>query len=124
VTTRRPDNRIVRARSRLLLLLTVTLTLFSSAADLLASAAVMACCRKTHFRCAGVKAPDDCCRSMQHGGRQNLATTRAITPIDMHPVAILPERPVLGSLVFERAPVAAFKRPHDPPHLHSFNLLV
>jgi hypothetical protein len=121
---RRDDNRDMRGRSRLLALLAASLMLCAGAADLLASAAVMACCQKTDFTCAGMRTPDDCCRSMRHAGRPGPATARSVVPLDPHPVAILPERPTREILAAGPAPVPSFARPHDPPHLHAFVLLI
>jgi hypothetical protein len=113
-----------RVRVRPCLLFAVVLTLTGNAVDLLASAAIMACCEKTDFRCAGIRTPDDCCRSMRQAGRESPATTRGAFPSDVHPAAIVPEGLDADAIIAELAPVISFKRPHDPPHLHHFNLLI
>src|SRR5262249_273867 len=114
----------MRARSRSFLVVAVAVVLFGSAADLLASAATMACCEKTDFTCAGMRTPDDCCRSMKHAGRNDFAATRSVPAMDAHHAAVLPDRPGVDPIVVDEAFVKAFKRPHDPPHLHAFNLLI
>ena len=86
----------------------------------------LACCTKTHNECAKLRTPDDCCKSMGRGvsattsmlpdGRaDHLAATLAIVPIVDVAAAVAPDT---GS------PAAAFKRPHDPPHLHPVPLLI
>jgi hypothetical protein len=98
----------------------------SSFADLKAAATAMDCCLKTNYACAGLSAPDDCCQHMGHTREANapgtLVTVAAVGPA-LQPVfapEVVPD-PGLPS----RHPVAgAFTRPHDPPHLHSFSLLI
>jgi hypothetical protein len=95
-------------------------------ADLRSSATAMACCVKTHGHCAGLNAPDNCCKRMGHTGPGSVAGTVSAAPPLVLPAigsnALLP-----ATLSTEPGlPVAAsgFKRPHDPPHLHPFNLLI
>ena len=76
--------------------------------------------------------PDDCCNQMGHtsgpspvGTILSLPTVHSAsqpfvaTAVTIAPSFIATVRPAL-------APVAhdAFKRPHDPPHLHPFSLLI
>jgi hypothetical protein len=92
-----------------------------------ASIRVMACCAKKHGDCAGVKTPDDCCRSKGHVATMSAGT---LPPTGLSTDTAL----VLESLSDPTclAPLAwtnvsgepAFKRPHDPPHLHPVALLI
>jgi hypothetical protein len=109
------------------LLLVVVSIAASPLADLRAPAAAMACCAKMHDTCAGVRGPDDCCRHMGHttpgatpGTVSNpsplLAPASAVLrPFSAQPAATRPR--LLDS-------VLAFTRPHDPPHLHPYSLLI
>jgi len=88
----------------------------------------MACCAKTHGGCAGVKSPDTCCRGMGHVGVTPASTTPPNGPTWDAPVmrAILAQT-ATGDSGVGSAQVfvcVAFKRPHDPPHLHAFTLLI
>ena len=88
-------------------------------------AAAMACCAKTDYSCAGMQAPDDCCRSMGHA-----AAHQAPATIEKHqPLPTVTAIPAdFGSQVFNSitsvVTITAFTRPHDPPHLHPFALLI
>jgi hypothetical protein len=94
-------------------------------AGLRSSATAMACCAKTNHQCAGLKTPDDCCSQMGHtSGPSPVGTILSsqafvATAVTIAPSFLATVRPAL-------APVAhdAFKRPHDPPHLHPFSLLI
>jgi hypothetical protein len=92
-----------------------------------ASVRVMACCAKKHGDCAGVKTPDDCCRSKGHVAtvsagtlppNSTLTDTALVLDVLPDPICLSPIAwaNVLGE--------AAFKRPHDPPHLHPVALLI
>ena len=113
---------LVLARS----LLIVTSLATGSIADLRSSTAAMACCAKTHNQCAGLSAPDDCCKRMGHATAGSLAGTVSAA----HPL-VLPATGVVAWLPANLTTAqgssnldVAFKRPHDPPHLHSFSLLI
>jgi hypothetical protein len=94
-------------------------------AELRESGQAMACCAKADYSCAGMRAPDDCCRHMGHGVARAVPAT-----IDSHqPLQAATEIPAdFGPQVFASlasvASVATFTRPHDPPHLHPFALLI
>lgn len=97
----------------------------SSFADLRAAATAMDCCLKTNYACAALSAPDDCCQHMGHTPETTAAGTLVTVPAvgpALQPVApeVVPDRGVPSS-----DPVAdAFTRPHDPPYLHTFSLLI
>jgi hypothetical protein len=118
------DNLDVRALWRPGILLALALSLIASGTELRASAAAMACCKKTHFRCAGVKTADDCCRTIQKAAHHDAATSRRIIDGTAQPAALLCSAPVLHQTIRTIAHVDPFSRPHDPPHLHTFNLLI
>jgi len=128
-TGRPPDNRDVRHRLRALVAVAVLLAVSSAAnelSDVRSAAAAMACCAKTDYQCAGLRTPDECCKRMHHSPghvapstapvERNGSAAPAVAPL---PVAYLP---------FSRESVVAtspdFTRPHDPPHLHAFSLLI
>jgi hypothetical protein len=85
----------------------------------------MMCCAKTDYSCAGMRAPDDCCRIMGHAAAHQVPAT-----IEKHkppPTATaIPAGLSLHVFVsFARMrSVTPFTRPHDPPHLHPFALLI
>ena len=97
-----------------------------SFADLRASATAMACCAKTDYTCAGLSAPDDCCQHMGHAAHASPAGPpsgfRLFQPVVSigSPILTDPPSPTWDS----GDAVSAFKRPHDPPHLHAHCLLI
>jgi hypothetical protein len=114
----------VRASCRLVLLAALGLSIVAGGTELRASAAAMACCKKTHFRCAGVKTADDCCRTIQKSAHHDSATSRQTIDSTAQPVALFGGVPVFHQTIRTITRVDPFSRPHDPPHLHSFNLLI
>ena len=114
---------------RLHKLVVVLIALAAGSSDLVAahfSMHAMACCAKAHNECAKFRTADDCCKSMGRGvsattsmlpdGRADHGgVTLAILPIVDIPAAVAPAA---------ASPVPAFKRPHDPPHLHPVPLLI
>jgi hypothetical protein len=94
-------------------------------ADLHSSATAMACCKKTHGQCAGLNTPDNCCKRMGHIGPGVSPSTLSAPPLVL---------PAIGNVTLLPANVSSasgsptsgfgFKRPHDPPHLHPFSLLI
>lgn len=109
--------------------LVVLLALAAGSSDLVAlrfSARARACCAKTHNKCAGLKTPDDCCRSMGHGFGTSVSTAPAARASDVGlTLAVLssPASPAAVTSVW-LLPGPTFKRPHDPPHLHPIALLI
>lgn len=98
----------------------------SAFADLRSSATAMACCVKTHNQCAGLSTPDDCCHRMGHTVIHNVAGVAAkAQPSGLTKMAAVPGVvAVIASPRIEPNADLVFKRPHDPPHLHSFSLLI
>jgi hypothetical protein len=98
----------------------------SSFADLQASSAAMACCAKTDYTCAGMSSPDDCCRRMSHTAPRATAGTLSSATLLGAPVALI-VRPFAVD-VDTRSGVRrlpdSLPRPHDPPHLHAYSLLI
>lgn len=123
-------NRDVRIRVRASCVAMVFLLASSIAAnafaDLRSSATAMACCKKTHGHCAGLNTPDNCCKRMGHTGAGAVAGIRSDAPPRVLPaIATVTLLPANVSSVFDLpSPDFGFKRPHDPPHLHPFSLLI
>jgi hypothetical protein len=107
-------------------LLIVTSVAGSFVAELRSSTAAMACCAKAHSQCAGLSAPDDCCERMGHATAASVAGTLSAAQPHLLPatgdVARLPANLAHGRS--PSTPESFFTRPHDPPHLHSFSLLI
>jgi hypothetical protein len=95
-------------------------------ADLRGSAEAMACCAKTDYTCAGMSGPDDCCQRMGHVVPAAAAGLTDSFRLAQPPVAVI--SPVATDVTLTRLDSAdvlpAFKRPHDPPHLHAHILLI
>ena len=118
----RPTRFLVTAR-----FLVVMAALASSGfADLQASATAMACCAKTDYTCARMSGPDDCCQHMGHVVPAPPAAFSAGFQLAQPVVAVIsPLRiDVTLSRLDSHDAVPAFKRPHDPPHLHTYSLLI
>jgi hypothetical protein len=109
----------------LLIVLVASSVATNAFADLRASGTEMACCAKTDYRCAGLSSADDCCQQMGH----TLHGAFAGTLSSAHPV-ILPailSVPASAACLASHEPLNRepfFTRPHDPPHLHFFSLLI
>jgi hypothetical protein len=92
-----------------------------------ASLKAMACCVRSHGACAGLDSPDDCCRHMGHTSSSTPSAVQTIRA-DTSPMALLAVMPAVSVITFplphHRIADAAFKRPHDPPHLHPIPLLI
>ena len=86
----------------------------------------MACCAKTDYSCARMQAPDDCCRNMGHAAAHQVPATSENHPSLALPIAITINVTALAGPSTTDAPpiTSAFTRPHDPPHLHPFALLI
>ena len=116
-------NRIGRIAGVLLLVVCVAI---ASIADTRWAATAMACCAKTHHLCAGPRTPDVCCKRMGHAGPGSVAATPA-SPQPLAPaghVVITACFATPGSSTESGVPGFAFVRPHDPPHLHPYSLLI
>jgi hypothetical protein len=78
--------------------------------------------------CAGVKAPDDCCQTPQASvgpvssanaaGVRAAASTIPLVLLSSHRGDVVAMTSTLETIDVQ------FKRPHDPPHLHIFHLLI
>jgi hypothetical protein len=119
----RPTSRTVSA-AVLLVAVSVAATTF---AELASSRRAMACCAKTHNKCAGIKRPDDCCKGMGHGVTAMAATVtklKAHAGCDAVATAATPVAATAANALRLAVSPIDFKRPHDPPHLHPFPLLI
>ena len=108
---------------------TVALVLATACVDLVVlqlAAETMDCCAKSDYECAGIQAPDDCCQNMGHAVR--LGPTATPQSKMTAPGPLLATVATVTVAVPRRADRAssspAFKRPHDPPHLHPIALLI
>jgi hypothetical protein len=107
------------------LLLVVLSIVASPMADVRASAVAMACCAKTDYSCAGLSGPDDCCQHMGHAARSATpGTVSSARPLFVATVAVVPPLTIEASTSDSIRSISAFTRPHDPPHLHSYTLLI
>jgi hypothetical protein len=103
-----------------------TVVLLAGLTNVVTLAREAACCAKTDYTCAGMQTPDDCCRSMGHtAGLAPAATTNAsapvVVPATAQPLIAAPTATVRVCAPFEELVTI---RPHDPPHLHTFALLI
>jgi hypothetical protein len=97
-------------------------------AAMAASSRAMACCEAMKHGCAGIKSPDDCCQLPQ-------ASIVVVSPLNTPGVRATASATPVAVLSSQRGDIVAmastietidvqFKRPHDPPHLHLFHLLI
>ena len=86
-----------------------------------------ACCAAMRGECAGLSTPDTCCQTQQFAAGPELTSTApGLAHVDIaSPVSIASVwlSDGLGS-TREWSVRDAFTRPHDPPHLHGFPLLI
>jgi hypothetical protein len=96
-------------------------------AYLSASSLAMACCRAASGECAGWKAPHECCETRD--SRVASIAPAPLTHVRDLSAPLLRWSPVDFPIVLQPSaaiPIASltFKRPHDPPHLHAFSLVI
>jgi hypothetical protein len=98
----------------------------STLADLRVSAAAMACCAQMDYACTGMSAPDDCCRRMNHTPARAAAgmLSSAIQLGTPAGVLVPPFIADLKRRAGYRPRAELLPRPHDPPHLHAYSLLI
>ena len=90
-----------------------------------ASTTAMACCASTDYSCAGMRTPDDCCKTIQHGHGALPSSTVAGERGSVAPPAMTPPVLIAVTTIASAAAIArTITRPHDPPHLHTFTLLI
>jgi hypothetical protein len=109
------------------LLLVVLSLAVGPMAGLRDSAAAMACCAKTDYTCAGMSGPDDCCQHMGHAAHGvTPGTVSSARGLFITTVAIDSsfDASIAAHVSNLLGAVSAFTRPHDPPHLHSYSLLI
>jgi hypothetical protein len=118
----RPSARTLIGSLALFVASSVAATAF---ADLHSALTAMACCAKTNYQCAGLSGPDDCCQRMGHAAGPTVGTLSSASPLVVPSAVLIPGFIVAPASLFgSPSPGPAFKRPHDPPHLHSFSLLI
>jgi len=108
-----------------LVALAVTATAWADCAGEQNVGARMKCCATAHHKCAKSGDSSDCCQHMSHAAT---AMFQAV-PLVKAPVVHEIVGPLLAASVSDIVPLApasslGFKHPHDPPHLHSFALLI
>jgi hypothetical protein len=85
----------------------------------------MKCCATAHHTCGKGNA-DDCCNKMNDAGPSSAVSTSAAQPVHV-PVVFAVLHSLATTYVTLRSAarvVATLIRPHDPPHLHTFPLLI
>ena len=86
-------------------------------------ARAMACCTHRHDCGGNLRAPDTCCESMGHTAPAKAGTIDQSPSVDaLTPVAVVEPPPIDEPSVI--AGDRALVRAHDPPHLHTFALLI
>jgi hypothetical protein len=90
--------------------------------------AQMKCCANGHHQCSKTGSPDDCCKQMRPVGPSALLATSAAPLVKVpvvHGIITLLSVPSVNVVPALMTPVVPeFKRPHDPPHIHPFALLI
>jgi len=88
----------------------------------------MACCKAGHVTCGKMTSASDCCKSRQQSASNTIAAA-----YKQPEAALAVAAPAAIPALFGPSPVRSSlgvsgrngdKRPHDPPHLHSFSLLI
>lgn len=88
------------------------------------------CCAATAGTCAQLSAPDECCQTRQQAtsqGHDAVAPDARVTTHTSQPLAVIAlpiAATVAAPAIAAQSSRATFKRPHDPPHLHPFPLLI
>jgi hypothetical protein len=107
-------------------LLTVVAIIGAVGLDVAADFSAMSCCAATNYACKGMRTPDDCCRAMHH-----LAPRPSTSATAIHVVHAPATTPLITTYtlpttatVASRLEARPLKRPHDPPHLHTFVPLI
>jgi hypothetical protein len=115
-----------RSRAVLLTLAVLAASVSSSAlAEFSDANATMKCCAKTQYACAGVGSPDDCCRKMHHRSSGVSPSIVRTSTVGHDAAATAPSQaPRFALVVRHQLPATSDCRPHDPPHLHTFSLLI
>lgn len=90
------------------------------------SSRALACCAATKGACAQLTTPDTCCQTQEQAAGPGLAANGPDLQLSFPsfadqstPIAFV----IIDALELDRT-TEAFKRPHDPPHLHLFPLLI
>jgi hypothetical protein len=87
------------------------------------------CCASTGGECAQLSTPDDCCQTQEQAASQGYTSVapdaRRAAP-DLIVAVVVPSSvtTIPGPVADDRPISGAIKRPHDPPHLHTFPLLI
>jgi len=93
------------------------------------SAGAHRCCASTNGDCAQLNTPDECCHTQEQAVSQGYTTvcpdsrSQFVPDLAMGLPAEFQRFGVQLSALADDGP-SGFKRPHDPPHLHPFPLLI
>ena len=96
-------------------------------ARLAASLRAHACCMQQKRGCGHASAPDECCSRMGHTAAQPFTATikHIATHAPLAAVTVAVHASHRAYEPFRDTPARdVFTRPHDPPHLHTFALLI
>lgn len=86
-------------------------------------ARAMACCAHRQDCGGDVSAPDKCCAHMGHGASAKTGTIVQSSHLAaLVPIAFAAAAPLVRPITI--AHDGSLARPHDPPHLHTFALLI
>jgi hypothetical protein len=106
----------------------VSVPVSSAAADLAQmalSSHAEACCRAAEGACAGLSAPDDCCKTPQFSYHVSPTSTvaKALSTVAA-PLAVARYFEVQPVCQEHTSDASTFTRTHDPPHLHPLALRI
>jgi hypothetical protein len=126
------ERRIVTVQTRVRLVFGVLVLALASSvaassfADLQAWSAAMGCCANTHYACTGTSSPDHRCRRMNHTPPRAAAGMLSSAMLRSAPIALI-SRPFAIALDTRTGVLRLpepLPRPHDPPHRHTYSLLI
>lgn len=108
----------------------LALVAFSAASAAVCGATVsareeMACCKAGHKTCGRMTSASDCCKSRQNASARTAPARLADTPLALPAVVpVMAAFAVRADRFLSASSAISLKRPHDPPHLHTFSLLI
>jgi hypothetical protein len=86
-------------------------------------ARAMSCCTHRHDCSGNISAPDKCCEQMGHAAPAKTGTVvHSSHVIALVPVAVTAQDPRVQQVSIFHS--NGWVRAHDPPHLHTFALLI
>ena len=84
----------------------------------------MACCKGGHHACHKPESAADCCKQVAAASPMPVATAvdHVVLPAPANIAVVFVDEP--SSTIGNDVAADSSKRPHDPPHLHAFALLI